>query len=833
MPGTNMPIELDGVAESEASPVFERSVESPEKTPRTIRSIDALAEAYKNASPSKQPVSQTRKTTASTLSKCPSDMKLLCRQPSNRSEGDATTSSESCSFVLPLRAKQQPKGVTTSAEDDENNALAACAQNLEQDAASAVVQTNLTVANDAESITTDYEEFKTQLLLEDTMPTRPATPEYYSDSSPQSLSLMPQLYQCIRDESPSPTRGAGVNSWKFKIENWIGSPTGSQSHSQGHGTRAERQSISMSIDDSSMVVERDTVSGTMTPTTTAEAISPQSDRSGLMGSRTEFQLRCSERNMRYNALHNDDFDISTQSNVQKDSVQLPEYGNAFPYADDVSGDSDKENDPRAGAFHQMVEKSIHSNAEPTGLWGWTPSAKQALTGASDEEELHPGLGGSDRQGFAGLAEAKLQLHLSILTSLFPIYTEACDAFTISARRYNHHNAIVAEVPHHQSQDAGHASGFLAGKPIAIKDNIVTRDLLTTAASKALSDFTSPFDATVVRLLREHGALISSKTNLDEFGMGSHSQHSHFGPVTSLFSRSGQPLSAGGSSGGSAVAVATGQAWAALGTDTGGSVRLPAAYAGTVGFKPSYGMLSRWGVIQYANSLDTIGVLARTVEDARRVFRTALGREKHCASVCPQNTTSRSSPLPSAQPTAEPSPPSNQPPNTTASGTATAPPRAPTPPPRPRTSRSTRKPAAKPSVPKSNPSPITSSKRSESDGSYNGISTASLRVRIRCMMITTAVDVVDIILTPTAPTLPPTLEEVRRQSPVESYMNDVFTVPASLAGLPAVSVPVSLSAEERRGLGEGDVGSVGLQCIGQFGDDEGVLSAAEIVEGLGR
>ncbi|KAI7482458.1 hypothetical protein KC351_g5722 [Hortaea werneckii] len=320
MPGTNMPIELDGVAESEASPVFERSVESPEKTPRTIRSIDALAEAYKNASPSKQPVSQTRKTTASTLS------------------------------------------VTTSAEDDENNALAACAQNLEQDAASAVVQTNLTVANDAESITTDYEEFKTQLLLEDTMPTRPATPEYYSDSSPQSLSLMPQLYQCIRDESPSPTRGAGVNSWN------------------------------MSIDDSSMVVERDTVSGTMTPTTTAEAISPQSDRSGLMGSRTEFQLRCSERNMRYNALHNDDFDISTQSNVQKDSVQLPEYGNAFPYADDVSGDSDKENDPRAGAFHQMVEKSIHSNAEPTGLWGWTPSAKQALTGASDEEELHPGLG---------------------------------------------------------------------------------------------------------------------------------------------------------------------------------------------------------------------------------------------------------------------------------------------------------------------------------------------------------------------------------------------------------------------------------------------------------
>lgn len=278
-----MPIELDGVTESEASPVFERSVESPEKTPRTIRSIDALAEAYKNASPSKQPFPQTRKTTASTLSKCPSDMKLLCRQPSNRSEGDTTTPSESCSFVLPLRAKQQPKA------------------------------------------------------------------------------------------------------------NWIGSPTGSQSHSQGHGTRAERQSISMSIDDSSMVVERDTVSGTMTPTTTAEAVSPQSDGSGLMGSKTEFQLRCSERNMRYNALHNDDFDISTQSNVQKNSVQLPEYGNAFPYRDDVSGDSDKENDPRSGTFDQADGKSSLANAEQTGLWGWTPSATQATAGVSDEEELHSGL----------------------------------------------------------------------------------------------------------------------------------------------------------------------------------------------------------------------------------------------------------------------------------------------------------------------------------------------------------------------------------------------------------------------------------------------------------
>ncbi|KAI6822162.1 amidase signature enzyme [Hortaea werneckii] len=496
---------------------------------------------------------------------------------------------------------------------------------------------------------------------------------------------------------------------------------------------------------------------------------------------------------------------------------------------------------------------------------------------------------------------------------------ACDyarpsSLAISARRYNHHNAIVAEVPHHQSQDAGHASGFLAGKPIAIKDNIVTRDLLTTAASKALSDFTSPFDATVVRLLREHGALISSKTNLDEFGMGSHSQHSHFGPVTSLFSRSGQPLSAGGSSGGSAVAVATGQAWAALGTDTGGSVRLPAAYAGTVGFKPSYGMLSRWGVIQYANSLDTIGVLARTVEDARRVFRslntwckedptslpTSL-REKLNGSGSGQRKALRIG-VPAEYNIEELSPPVRAAYSRTLSALQSA----------GHTLHAISLPSTRRALsayyilapaeassnlakydgvryghrtssgpdaaPTTQNLPLYAQTRGEAFGAevqcrillgaYTLSSEALSNYFIQAQRVRRLVqrdfdrvfarpnplhddhngggstapgsrrepdeaDVVDIILTPTAPTLPPTLEEVRRQSPVESYMNDVFTVPASLAGLPAVSVPVSLSAEERRGLGEGDVGSVGLQCIGQFGDDEGVLSAAEIVEGLGR
>ncbi|KAI7553821.1 A subunit of putative glutamyl-tRNA amidotransferase [Hortaea werneckii] len=921
MPGTNMPIELDGVNEGEASPVFERSVESPEKTPRTIRSIDALAEAYKNASPSRQPVPQTRKTTASTLSKCPSDMKPLCRQPSNHSEGDASTSSESCSFVLPLQPRQNTRAVTPSAEDDENTTMAARAQKLEHDAASAVVQTNLTVANDAESITTDYEEFKTQLLLEDTMPTRPASPEYYSDGSPQSLSLMPQIYQCIRDDNPSPTRGAGVNSWKFKIENWIGSPTGSQSQSQGHGTRSERQSISMSIDDSSMVVEKDTVSGTLTPTTTAEAVSPQSDRSGLMGSKTEFQLRCSERNMRYNALHNNEFNISTQGTVQKDSMQLPEYENAFPYAGHASGDSDKENDPRAGALNQTVGKSFYSNAEQTSLWGWKPSVKQAA-GEESDEELHPELEMDRSLNFipstlTSYFQPKLKYVMLLARfCLRKAGRRACDyarpySLAVNARRHNHHNAIVAEAPHHQSQDGGYAPGPLAGKPIAIKDNIVTRDLPTTAASKALSGFTSPFDATVVRLLREHGALVSSKTNLDEFGMGSHSQHSHFGPVTSPFSRDGQPLSAGGSSGGSAVAVATGQAWAALGTDTGGSVRLPAAYTGVVGFKPSYGLLSRWGVIQYANSLDTVGVLARRVKDARRVFRSLNAWCKEDPTSLPMSLRERLKGgssgqkkrlrvgVPAEYNIEELSPPVRAAYRRTLSSLQSAghtlyaislpstrralsayyilaPAEASSNLAKYDGVRYGHRTSGPDAAPTTQNLPLYTQTRGEAFGAevqrrillgaYTLSSEALDNYFIQAQRVrrlvqrdfdrafarpnplhvdhdnggSTAVgsreesneaDVVDIILTPTAPTLPPTLEEVQRQSPVESYMNDVFTVPASLAGLPAVSVPVSLDTEERRGLGDGDVESVGLQCVGQFGDDEMALSAAEIIEGL--
>ena len=160
-----------------------------------------------------------------------------------------------------------------------------------------------------------------------------------------------------------------------------------------------------------------------------------------------------------------------------------------------------------------------------------------------------------------------------------------------------------------------------GMTVAIKDNFCMQGFPTTASSRMLENFIAPYDATVVARLRDAGAVIVGKTNMDEFGMGSASLNSHFGAVRN-------PLSlkhtAGGSSGGSAAAVAAGMCVAAIGSDTGGSVRQPAAYCGIVGVKPAYGSVSRHGLISYASSLDTPGVLAKTVPDAMNVLRVIAG-----------------------------------------------------------------------------------------------------------------------------------------------------------------------------------------------------------------
>jgi aspartyl-tRNA(Asn)/glutamyl-tRNA(Gln) amidotransferase subunit A len=429
----------------------------------------------------------------------------------------------------------------------------------------------------------------------------------------------------------------------------------------------------------------------------------------------------------------------------------------------------------------------------------------------------------------------------------------------------------------------------------------------------------------------HQATVVGKTNLDEFGMGSHSTHSYFGPVRNVlgdYSRS-----VGGSSGGSAVAIAGGQADIALGTDTGGSVRLPAAYTGIVGFKPSYGLVSRRGVIPYANSLDTVGVLALDVRQIRGAFQVLSFHDPRDPTSITKKTRKRFKPEQREPFTKRKLVPKLNSIDPAGGLDASNPPLAnlkigvpveynitelseevrtawKT------TLRLLEKSGAK-IIPISLPNTkhalsayyiIAPAEAASNLSKYDGVrygsrSTASdgagdvlysqtrgegfgdeVKRRILLGSYTLSSEAidnyfikaqkvrrlvqqdfdrvfstpnllrqreqfnlsdidesvplenklgpsqVDFIVCPTAPTIPPLLQEVSKQTSIDTYMNDIFTVPASLAGLPAISIPCSVPDTDQI---ISSCGSVGMQIIGQFADDFRVLGVASILEKLQR
>ncbi|KAL2198633.1 amidase signature domain-containing protein [Corynascus similis CBS 632.67] len=495
--------------------------------------------------------------------------------------------------------------------------------------------------------------------------------------------------------------------------------------------------------------------------------------------------------------------------------------------------------------------------------------------------------------------------------------------------------------------------------LAVKDNIATTTTPshpTTCASPFLSTYHSPFEATIVTQLRARGARLVGKTNLDEFGMGSHSTHSAAGAVSQPRTPSSPPqpdqnqtrhnkideddeyndlslLSAGGSSGGSAVAVLTGQADVALGTDTGGSVRLPAAYCGVVGYKPSYGMLSRFGVVPYANSLDTVGLLARRAatlqelmiggrrgndgESFQGLWREGDLRDPTCLSAAARARCAKAREgyggvaeredvdvlrglkfgLPLEYNIEELDPGIRDAWAEAARtlqdrfGARVVPVSLP----------STRHALAAyyviaPAEASSNLAKYdgirygTRDTEVASDAAAGGVLYAASRGKgfgdevkrrillgsytlsseamdnyfIKAQRVRRLVrrdfnrvfaldnplhepetfdladldesialedkwgpEEVDFLLCPTAPTLAPKLDDVMKQNSVDAYMNDVFTVPASLAGLPAISIPMPVASGKATSGGDG-VATAGLQLIGQYWDDARLLAVADAV-----
>jgi len=223
---------------------------------------------------------------------------------------------------------------------------------------------------------------------------------------------------------------------------------------------------------------------------------------------------------------------------------------------------------------------------------------------------------------AALLEAKT-LSAVELTQATIARTKAVDAKVKAFNSFDEADALAQAAASDARRAAGQARGPLEGIPVGLKDVIAVAGQPLTASSKMLANFVSPYDATVTRKLQQAGAVLWGRLNLDEFAMGSSTENSAFHTTCNPWDLTRVP---GGSSGGSAAAVAAGEAVVALGSDTGGSIRQPAALCGVVGFKPSYGLVSRYGLIAFASSLDQIGPLSRTVEDAAITLGAIAGHD---------------------------------------------------------------------------------------------------------------------------------------------------------------------------------------------------------------
>ena len=437
------------------------------------------------------------------------------------------------------------------------------------------------------------------------------------------------------------------------------------------------------------------------------------------------------------------------------------------------------------------------------------------------------------------------------------------------------NAFITETPdialaHAEAADARRARGVtlgpLDGIPVAIKDLFCTAGVPTTAGSHILDGFKPTYESAVTRKLREGGAVILGKTNLDEFAMGSSNTTSYFGPVKNPWGpKDGRDLVPGGSSGGSAAAVAADLCLGATGTDTGGSIRQPAAFCGIIGLKPTYGRCSRWGIVAFASSLDQAGPMTRTVRDAAIMLGVMTGYD-------PRDSTSMPLPVPDFESAVggdvkglrvgipreyridgmageidrlwqagaawlrdagaeivEISLPHTR--YALATYYIVAPAEA--------SSNLARYDGVRfgLSVPGATLEEMYQNTRGEgfgaevrrriligtyvlSAGYYDAYYLKAQKVRaLIARDFTQAFKQVDVILTPTTPSDAFAIGE-KTDDPITMYLNDVFTVPTSLAGVPGISVPAGLSA---RGL------PLGLHLIGRPFDEETVLRAAAALE----